>query len=498
MDVEGTMDDIAARAIRKKPGTGSSIPPAEVALRPSRLRLVAPAFTSTKNTIRFVTWVEVRLVNDRGMPIANEKALLYRGDGEVVDATTDRNGVARFDNLPLLFDDLSVRREDMERPAVFFPNILEEHEDAPPGEFGKNRGERSDYRKHDGIVHFVPAETSNVEVVVNTLTEEEKFQHFRHAYEDNGAQYADSHPGLYSSQEKRWNWGKGAVCNQHVNFFLGYWFNYCESFTAAGSATVMTCLPLYSSTVHSFAGGIRHRGFLEFLRPVTGFGSALGVCYDPDNPTEVPDPAHFSTAYKSVEYIRMCKYFDRETCEPNENGRALVNALGDFNVYSLSDIRTPQRPRALTATRAWLRKNKAALRLTDHAIAAMTEAQLWDFIWDLDDSDEGEAELINTLKSQVNWDHHAGILLKRASGGGPRTGAEGEEVELWTFSADSGSTTPGPLIRMKTLAGALKGSKFQMLAIWKLKALRPGGFAPAVTNEGSIDVDAPPRFVHWG
>jgi hypothetical protein len=286
-----------------------------------------------------------------------------------------------------------------------------------------------------------------------------------------------------------------------VNFFLGFWFNYDATFTASGSGTVMTCLPLYSSDKHDF-GSTKHRGYLEFLAPVNGYGAAFDTVYDPADPSAIPAPKSYGKAYRHIEYIRMSKYFDRSTGEPRDTdeAKAFIAALGTVNVYSVADNnKTADRQTALDATRAWMKKHKADLGLTDKQIDAKTEAQLWDFIWDLDDDDAAQAALAKSLRNFLNFDHHAGILLKRAKGGGPLTGAAGEEVELWTFSADGSlDSIPGPAIVMKKFAGSVKGTKSYHLALWSTRALRAGGYAPAVENEGKVDTEEPPRFIHWG
>lgn len=493
------MPETEDREKRKKPGSSKPIMPPEIEL--PLPRLVAPSLMATKNTIRFLTWVEIRLVNDHDKPIVDEKVCLYRADGVVLERKTDQDGVARFDDLPLFLTDLSVIQEDVYQPAVFFPDILEEHKDKPPGEFGKNDGARDDHRKHDGVVHFVRAEQARFTVKIASLTEEEKLQHFVHAYVDNAARYQAASPGDYKTKEKRWSWGKGAVCNQHVNFFLGFWFNYDASFSASGSGTAMTCLPLYSSERHDF-GSTKHRGYLEFLAPVNGYGAAFDTVYSPADPSAIPAPKSYGKAYRHVEYIRMSKYFDKSTGAPRDTdeAKAFVSALGKINVYSVADNnKAEERKSALDAARAYLKKHKAELGLTDKQIEGKTDGQLWEFIWDLDDADAGQAALIKALRGYLNYDHHAGILLKRAKGGGPLTGAEGEEVELWTFSADGSlNSVPGPVIVMKKFADVVKGTKSYSLAIWSTRALRDGGYAPAVENAGKVDTEEPPRFIHWG
>ncbi|MBN2576695.1 MAG: hypothetical protein JXP73_19170 [Deltaproteobacteria bacterium] len=484
---------------RKVPGKNPA--PVKPPLAPEealRLRLVAPATDKTFNLIVLTTWFELRLLSARGKPLVGETCQLFDPSGKIVEKKTDGDGVVRFDGLPLL-PPANVDWLDCSHPAVVFPDILEEWADPPAGEFGKNCGERDDHRKHDGMVHFVPTMEARTEVTLTNLTEEQKLQHFIHAYTDNKARYDTASPKVYSEKDQRWNWGKGAVCNQHVNFFLGYWFNYGKDFTTAGSATAMCYLPLFSSAMHKF-GSIKHRGYLEFLSPITGHGATLGSSYDPDDETTWPQEKAANKAYKCIEYIRVARYFDFDSGEPTETGKQLIDALGPVNVYSVGDIKSKDVPAAEREIRAWLKKNKAtkATGKSDKDIDKMKSGALWHLVFDLDDDDATDNRLVRTLRAKVNWDHHAGILLVRAKGGGPLTPTT-KEKELWTFSAD-GAKTPGPVIALKTFASADLYRKLLHLGIWRCKTLAPGGFAPTDTsdNKGSISPENPPRFLRWG
>jgi hypothetical protein len=486
------------RTSRARPGTGKGIGKLPELWTVPRLHLVAPNVANTHNTIRLAGWAEVRVLTSGGKPVAHEHVSLFRADGIIVDGVTDDDGVVRFEDLSVLPPE-NGSMDDVQRPAVVLPDVMEEWVVAPAepaGKFGKNKGERDDYRKRDGAVHFLTGLFSRTELTLNTLTDEQKLQHFIHAYTDNGAVYNTAKPNVFADKNHRWEWGRGSVCNQHVNFFLGYWFNYNEKFTTAGSATAMVCLPVYDSDRHLFKGGIRHRGYADFVEPVTGFGAAFGgSVYDPDT---IPAPEHYERAASHVEYIRMARYFDRDSGEANDDGKRLLDSLGPVNVYSLSDIKSDKRPDAEKAIRDWLRKHKADNGLTDAQIAAKTATQLWDTVYDLDDSVDADAALIHTLKNFIVIDHHAGLLLLRAPGGGPLTSSTTAR-ELWTFSAD-GAKTPGPKIELKRFADSDLGRRFLHLAIWKLKPLRPGGFAPADAedNAGEVNIENPPRFIKWG
>ncbi len=487
------------RGEREVPGANSSPPKPPLSVQNTpRLRVVAPVTSKEFNLIKLTTWFELRLVSARGKPLVDEKCQLFDPSGKIIEKKTDKDGVVRFDGLPLL-PPANTDWRDTSHPAVVFPDILEEWSAAPEGKFGKNRSARDDHRKYDGMVHFVPAMEVRTVVNLTNLTEEQKLQHFIHAYVDNDARYSVSNPKEYSEKDRRWNWGKGAVCNQHVNFFLGYWFNYGNDFTTAASSTVMCYLPLFSSDLHKL-GNVRHRGYLEFLSPITGFGDTLGSSYDPDDETTWPAEDNSRVAYKCIEYIRMARYFDSSTDAPTDDGKKLIDALGPVNVYSLGDIKKETVSAAETQIRSWLKKFKAtkATGKSDKDIDKIRSRELWNIAFNLDDADAADSQLVRTLRGKVTWDHHAGILLVRAKGGRPLT-PNTKEKELWTFSAD-GSPHNLEIIKLKNFVRADLHRRFLHLGIWQCKPLGPGGFAPSDTaeNKGKISPENPPRFIHWG
>jgi hypothetical protein len=522
-DSVSTAVPVADRIRRKRPPSSAQDEVAAACLVPTP-RLVAATTADTQNTLVLGLWVEVQVVNDRGKPLAGERSILWNADGTKIEKKTNTDGVVWFDNLPYFFDE-DLSQEDINQPAFQLPDILEEWNSKTASDFAKP----DSYRSGDRNVWFVPAFVPKFQVMVNQLSEEDKFQHFRHAYEDNGAIYALSSPNKYSSGEHRWRWGTGAVCNQHVNFFLGYWFNYDDKFTTAGSATTTVCLPLYSSHKHKFLDSKgntpEHRGYSEFVEAISGEGIPATIDF-PDSATSVCE-----NAYLAVDYIRISRYFEWKTREPNDKGKALLASFGNFNFYSVSDIKgKDNKTNAVDTVRAWLKKHKAKtiqetktvskhktvtvnkivlqddflLKVTnipkDKQISDLTADEIWSIVWILGDDDE-ELKLVKSLEKYLDNDHHGGILLKRLRGGDPPLpNSTPEDCELWTFSAD-GSSVPGPAITMKKLAdNDLHTRKFFHIAIWKLKSLPSGGYAPGETedNEGHIDTNEPPRFIHWG
>jgi hypothetical protein len=445
------------------------------------------------------------LLSDRGNPIPDERCQLFAADGSIVEQRTDSSGVARFVALPAA-DIVTARSEDVYRPGVVFPDIMEEWADSPLGDFGKQDGFRFDHRRGDGTVHFVDASPNPVDIRLNSLTEEERLQHFIQSYTDHGAVYGNSDPREFKVATQYWLWGKGAVCNQHVNFFLGYWCNYNDRFTSSGSSTLMTALPMYSSDKHAFvkhdddkAVTVRHRGYSEFLEPVTGFGKAARSGYVHGDASTVPGPAECEKAYRYVEYIRMSEMFVDSDGARTAAGERLLAALGSINVYSVSDIKYKKRAHAAEKIRRFMRKHLGQFEMTSSEVGKMKEQGCFDAVWGLDASDSENATLLRDLSDDIIWDHHAGVLLKRAKGGGPLTGAPGEEIELWTFSADGGGDGPPDPIVFKPFTKDLQNRRFFHAGIWHLRPLRSGGFASAASepNAGGIGADSPPRFIKW-
>jgi hypothetical protein len=92
------------------------------------------------------------------------------------------------------------------------------------------------------------------------------------------------------------------------------------------------------------------------------------------------------------------------------------------------------------------------------------------------------------LVDRLNVDHHCGILYRRKDG------------SLYTFPADGGKQN-GPLIVEKSFAGAFMYRRMLYLAIWRVKPLRGGGYAPVdadtEANAGRISLDNPSRLLEF-
>jgi hypothetical protein len=461
--------------------------------RLSHRQLVAPNLPSDHNTLKVGVWVEAKIVTNRQLeidripildertPIKNELCHLYLADGSIRQARTNDYGVVRFDDLPISLSRTG-STEDVVKPGLVLPEILEEwvgdsnqSSPKPPGDFGKNAGARDDYRQRDGCVHFVPVMTPEFEVCINNLTQEQKYQHIRQAYEDHHAVYnpARPHQEPTPGNHNRWEWGRGAQCNEHVNFFLAYWYNFNAQFTYQAARTVMATIMSYDSSTAASPTHPNHRGYREFMEPLHGF-SRRGAWPLRDPAHGHPTGANYNSHYIFLDYIRIDnRFFDRATYQQTAEGNALIAALADFNVYSVGNIKdAAQQTQAIHL-----------LQANGHPTANAHTAR--DIMWDLDERVAADYRLIHQLEGLVNWDHHGGILLKRGA-------------NLFTFSAD-GQPPGGQIIKEKIFDGHDMGRWFFHLAISKLKPLRKGGFSPEDVrdNVGRISIDEPPRFIDW-
>ena len=399
---------------------------------------------------------------------------------------------------------------DVFTPALVLPEIMEEWvgdnsqaSEEPSGNFGKNMGERNDYRKRDGYVHFVPVLIPEYEICVNHLTEEQKFQHIVQSYTGNQATYNSPRPYNVPAvvNRNRWEWGTGSVCNAHVNSFLGYWFNFNNKFSLNGGRTAVSTLLVYDSSNQHGPTHPNHRSYKEFITPVAEF--TLGAPLDPavpyaHHPRNADD---FDYHYLFVSYIRINgRFFNRavvggaHTYTPTTEGRALIDTLGSFNVYSLSNIpRTRRDPHTHQIVGRDYDTDTVQI-LRNHGHPTATVANAGDLIWALDATQD--AQTITALNDLVNWDHHGGVLVKRGLNGSPPSGG-GTQPELWTFSAD-GPPLGAPIV-FKAFDHRDMHRWHLHLSIFKLEPLRPGGMAPksAEANAGSISIDEPPRFIDW-
>lgn len=505
---------LSERESRKRPDAGQAVVSWRAPLGMSVLCRVAPSNESTSNTLvpPSGVWVRFSLMNDRQNPIPKERCQLFAGDGTIIEKFTDALGVVRFDELPMKH--APGKPEDVTRPAVVFPDILEEWVDSPVGDFGKNSGLRDDYRKHDGMVHFVDAFDEGQFVQISQLAEEQKLQHFAQTYQENGAEWGGAAPKYfgpcpkkgvgkayqYTGGESCWNWGIGAVCNQHVNFFLGYWFNYNAGFTTSASNTGMIALPMYTSDIHDFPKTnpetkkkttIKHRGYMEFVHPVFGFGKSYRPRYTPGDPTTLPGPEDYSKGVRYMEYVRLVECFDFTSGVPNSDGERLVASLSNVSVYSVADCNSKKfADPAIERTQSWRKKHRGRHKGTNN---------VWEIMKRLDPADPEDMTLLKLLAGVPNFDHHCGVVVKRAPGGGPLSGVAGEPVELYTFSADGGKTNRLPIVWREFASMVTKNNKHKHLAFWNLTSLRPGGYAPvsAQANAGGISVDNLPRFIRW-
>jgi hypothetical protein len=143
----------------------------------------------------------------------------------------------------------------------------------------------SSHRSKDATKYSMVAckldESHEYKIVINCLTEAEKFLHFKEVFHGQAA-YARGKPRDYfedaktitnrKSKTKRivgesnqWRWGKGAVCNQFANFFLGYWTNHNKAFVTQTSATTFLDMMENSSNTKKVRK-TRIRGFSDVCK----------------------------------------------------------------------------------------------------------------------------------------------------------------------------------------------------------------------------------------
>jgi hypothetical protein len=532
------------RSKRRLPPTGANPPVPEFDYTKSPAPL-APSQAGSFNTLRLGTWLEIQLLTSHGAKIAHEKVQLFSPDGSIITKTTNAQGVARFEHLPLI-PPAGTNWVDTRAPAIVIPDILEEscpqshpgnraYPKDPDGFFGKNVGSRDDYRKRDGSVHFITQfEQECVPIKLDQLTEAHKLQHFIDSYMTNHARYNNPVANHFDSGSRYWSWSKGATCNQHVNFFMSYWCNYNAAFAASSVASSMHALPMYDSDL-DLREHVHIRGFSEFVEELAGV-----VTYPYHEKGWQTGAAH---------YLRLHQYIDHTTGGVREHRTNLLDLLAPINVYSIADIKRvpaePHPPAALPPNadaiaikkhdaavkkydgdvkerarllkshnngvadvKAWLKKYRTERGhgWTDDKIDGLSDDECLAYGRGLDDGDAIDQELIkNIARNALEYDHHCGVLLIRHADD-PQyrqwDGAKGDPKNkrvLYTFSADGGKASDhGELIELKTLRHDLD-RKFPFFAIWKMKPLDAGGFASSSSedNAGQISIDNPPRFIRW-
>ncbi len=495
-----------------------------------QLAVNTEALVRSVESIRPSARAEVRVQTDLGEPLANERCILQVGPDLFQETRTDADGVARFLYFVLEGSEGFI-------PRLFLPDVLEAESADPawvPDQPTKDRRPEAGLRRRDATWHLVVPGVARLPVTINRLSEEEKFQHILRAYTDNRATFANGNPGDYAAdKQEHWDRFRGAKCNQHINYFLGYWFNYNHKFVRAGSTTSVCALPMYSSAVQAFSP-YPHRGYGDFVEPLPdAYGTRNIKGVPEDSLKRSPPGLTWGYAYEEARYLRLSEYFGADGT-PTAAGRALIADLADFNLYSVSDYyyedaaKTKQaRDTALAEARKWLQASlvpdptypcksfthhgvlflekaldkEAAKTAPKHKVVPhLTDNDVWDAIWHLDPGQPAERAVIRTLCKRLNTDHHGGILLKRGPNRTSPRGVAPDDIELWTFSADGTNNAPKPII-LRELRETMQGAyrTFAHWAIWKLRDLRPGGYAPLVASppKDGVGVNNPPRFIHW-
>lgn len=466
----------------------------------------------------------VRVVGGTGLPVALERVwvqLLATQEKPFV-FMTDKDGNLEFDGL--------VDAAGTYIPRLVFPDILESFSQAyqaPPKTLHKRSVAEGARYKNDGNHHLLLPELLN-EIHLNRLTAEDKFQYYRMAFESARAFYTTGSPAYYQPDQRKPDARSpqffqfrrnGTSCNPHMNTFMGFWYNYNLKYSNTGGSTTAATLPMFDRANHVFGPGKQHRGYSDFVAELP---EALGTRnVKLVNDVVTFEEAHYEKIYQHAVHIRLAEYFDQKGNFRSGARARLMAALGDFNVYSISDL-LGHVDSAANAVRRWLTQQlqddatlgaKAFVfhgityvdKLPDakkqvkgvkyRAVATLNANQLLEAAWELDANNAAEAECINSLRKLLNADHHGGILLKRGPGGVSPVGHPADKLELWTFSADTGDFIHHKAFNQNFMS---KVHKFPYYAIWALAPLEPGGFAPNLTDpavEKDVDFAAPPRFV---
>jgi hypothetical protein len=513
---------------------------------------------------------QARLLDAGGNAVADETCLFFDQDGKLLgERRTDRDGRVSLIDFPPAKPSPAESKPrqvlaafpELEGCAVLvLPDVLEGFDDKtePSLPWGKNQGKRDDGRRFDPSFHVVPVNLPAVDIRLGSLTQEQKFQYLRWFYGEENATYPrNSSVARFDESRKRWSWPRpGLSCNPHANFFLGFWFNYNRSFPSAASATAMSYLPMLDCSTATYRYGSetrRDRGYSEFVEAVTPAATQYFSVRSGEFPGKDPNKSTNPQYY--AHYLRMSQFFtwsDAGDPQLNAAGEQLVRELGDFNVYSVTNLDTDvKKAAALAVVRWWLKqsrgkdtfgfggadyavtvqgkKGKVLLPdLTDAQVDGVDDKTLQKILWHLDDSRATDQELLRYLydkldfpqplidavrpvldpkaqaklqkerrASLLNVDHHGGVVMPRGPAGAPLT--PGSAVELWKFSADGRPTKPQATIQRKYTPNP---NEFLHLAIWRLKPLRPGGLAPddddtsaQAQEKGGVDINALPRFV---
>jgi hypothetical protein len=169
-------------------------------------------------------------------------------------------------------------------------------------------------------------------IVLNRLTEAEKFAHFREAVEGGGAVYTAGTTD-YDAGSRTWFMRDGSVCNQFVNFFLGYWFNHNAAFTRTMSIkTFYELMDEAGSSLRRYSKG--HDGD-DIAAALRGFSDVMTIV-----------PAASGMIDRESNRIRYVRVDNDQwdTILGRFTNANFTGALGAFNVYSVFDGVTAGRP----------------------------------------------------------------------------------------------------------------------------------------------------------
>lgn len=359
--------------------------------------------TAVLNTV--TTMVCVRVLTDTRKPVRNERVILLLADGSTRQELTDDHGDAEFTGLTAQpFTAAFVVLPDIleqwtEHPELPFKQTMrmpwgDEEVDIPidpatealrrlhKDEIDKRQNaakrREANYRHRDFMKHAAlvcpeseltrvigptPDDPCRGTIIIDRLSETEKFACFREFIESNNALWSAG-PYSYDDARHRWNLRRGCVCNQFANLFMGYWCNHNGAFNPGASGTDFLSQMQNDSDRDRNDAVYSYRGFADVCEP--GMEPPAGVTSTVwrDRKRRGMAPA----AREPYTYLRIDNAVWSEAQHRFSNA-GLQNGLATYNVYSL----------------AWA----------------------------------------NTATGEPIWDRHGGILIKEPSGALKKLSADG-------------------------------------------------------------------------
>jgi hypothetical protein len=498
-----------------------------------QLRLLARNDLNKLQTVTSKLRIKLLTDAETNKPITKENVWLLTPELKVILSRTDENGIVEFQSIPvaplslayLVLPDILEGWSDDYQWQTSFPILAEveapelnrtagdDYENSLLGSkldvdlleccrnFSKDdvlrfaTGLATDYRAKDYTKHpcLTQRSTSSttLELRVDRLTAEEKFEYFKQFFEGHDVRYYAGKMN-YDKHRHVFTFKAGAVCNQFANFFLGFWLNHNAAFTTTGSVSDFgTILDNFISKMDKYAGSDQNYHFRGYNDAASAIGAPAGVPSD---------------KYGGYEYISS-DLKDNTIWDAHAHryvNEALMSKLGFITVFCITD------------------KGEKEMKVGHHGGMMIAKKHL--------EAGKGD-EVHETIE-----------LHKLAADGYPQVFFKYKEV--WYPYSDpklrtdrkhlglTGKEVPAKGVTKKTYYSQRKIEFTLMdepdykarnclhLRLWAIKSLRPGGYAPgdiagsyASASYAAIDsvskppddIDTsstnfrlwPPRFIAW-